>query len=122
MLIILGHQQLHPVQGLVEGRQDCDLQIEAFLSVLDSTNSLITAYANATAYIPDPTYVDGFPSTTPCPSADAATQITSVTTNGVFIDGAVSYDFGLFSYVGCRCDAGYDNMYNVDSTGENPRG
>ncbi|KAA6421082.1 MAG: serine threonine kinase [Trebouxia sp. A1-2] len=90
-------------------------RIEAFLSVLDSTNSLITAFANATAYIPNPTFVDGFLSTTPCPSMDAATQNPNTTTNGVV--GVLSYDFGLFSYVGCRCNAGYDNIYTVDGTG-----
>ncbi|DBA84440.1 TPA: hypothetical protein ACH3X1_006072 [Trebouxia sp. C0004] len=92
-------------------------RIEAFLSVLDSTNSLITAFANATASIPDPTYVDGFPSTAPCPSTDAATQIPSMTTNGSLNLGALSYDFGLFSYAGCRCNAGYDNIYSIDGTG-----
>jgi len=113
----LGNQQLRPVQGVC-GWRDCDLQIEAFLSVLDSTNSLITAFANATAYIPDPSYVDGFTSTTPCPSTDPATQIPNIIIDGVLIVGALGYDFGLFSYAGCRCNAGYDNIYTVDDTGD----
>lgn len=29
----------------------------------------------------------------------------------------MGYDEGLFSYVGCRCNDGYDNIYSIDSTG-----
>ncbi len=110
------HQRLRPFQGMWV-QQSCDMQIEAFLSILDNTNSLITAFANATTYIPDPSYVDGFTSTTPCPSPDNATQILSMSSNGILNDVDLSYDFGLFSYAGCRCNAGYDNIYTVDDTG-----
>ena len=91
----------------------CAMQIKAFLSVLDSTNSLVAAFANATAYIPDPAYVDSFTSATACPSGDSGAQVTSVPTSYT----ALNYDFALFSYVGCRCNAGYDNIYSVDSQG-----
>ena len=30
----------------------------------------------------------------------------------------LSYDNSLFSYVGCRCAPGYDNVYSVDATGQ----
>ena len=29
----------------------------------------------------------------------------------------MGYNEGLFSFVGCRCDAGYDNVYSIDSSG-----
>ena len=89
------------------------MQIKAFLSVLDSTNSLVAAFANATAYIPDPAYVDSFTSATACPSGYSGAQVTGVPTSYT----ALNYDFALFSYVGCRCNAGYDNIYSVDSQG-----
>lgn len=30
----------------------------------------------------------------------------------------LSYDNALFSYVGCRCAAGYDNVYNLEPSGK----
>ena len=94
------------------------LQIGTFMSVLESTNSLLTAYANATSYIPDPVYLTGFTSTSPCPSGDSAsTAQTSGQSNPGADQARLGYDVGLFSYVGCRCDAEYDNMYAVDGQG-----
>lgn len=29
----------------------------------------------------------------------------------------MGYDEGLFSFVGCRCNAGYDNVYTISKTG-----
>ena len=88
------------------------------MSVLESTNSLLTAYANASSYIPDPVYVTGFASTNACPSDNTGN---TAQTSGQPSPGAdhasLGYDFGLFSFVGCRCDAGYDNMYTVDVQG-----
>ena len=94
------------------------LQIAAFMSVLESTNSLLTAYANATSYIPTPVYVTGFTSTSACPSGDtASTSQTSGQGNPSALHASLDYDNGLFSFVGCRCDAEYDNMYAVDDQG-----
>ena len=43
----------------------------------------------------------------------SATAVTGVAT----ADPTLKYDFGLFSYVGCRCNAGFDNIYTVGSAG-----
>ena len=32
-------------------------------------------------------------------------------------DSAMGYDEDLFSFVGCRCIAGYDNVYTISETG-----
>ena len=96
------------------------MQIGAFLSVLESTNSLVAAYANATAYIPSSAYTTGFASTTACPSTSTANNVANVATPWGFATavGTVTYDFALFSYVGCRCNPGYDNIYSVDDAGK----
>ena len=92
------------------------VQIEAFIATLDSTNSLLAAYANATAYIPDPVYVDNFTSVSACPSNDTSSQVLGkARPSSIYI--ALGYDFGLFSFAGCRCVTGFDNIYSVDNQG-----
>ena len=29
----------------------------------------------------------------------------------------IDYDDSFFSFVGCRCNSGYDNVYTIDTTG-----
>ena len=89
------------------------------LQVLTATDSLVLAAANFPA---DRTSYTWPPSSSNDCSRDGATLDVSQLNDGglgrddVFMD----WDMGLFSFAGCRCTAGYDNVYYLDAGGEFP--
>ena len=85
--------------------------MKAFLEVLTSSGSLGAAVANSTAYY-NSQYLTPFAAMAGCNPRDS---ILNPTANGIDYTGHVlAYDFSLYSYVGCRCSNGYDNVYSIN--------
>ena len=86
------------------------------LHVFTATHSLVLAAANLTAGATNYTWSSA---SAACifgisPSDDSFTTIGGLGRDDVTLE----YDEGLFSFVGCRCMIGYDNVYRFDATGE----
>ena len=85
------------------------------LQVLIATDSLVQAVANLTAGDTNLTW----------PTAETGCNTDGPLSDDSFsVDGGlgrddvtIDYDQSLFSYVGCRCASGYDNIYTFDATG-----
>ena len=85
-------------------------QLSGMLDVLAATNSLVAAADKLTTNHLDLTWpISG-------DWCDAAISFSA--DQGLGIDDVhIDYDDGLYSYAGCRCAAGYDNIYTFDETG-----
>ena len=114
------------------------VQLQTFLGILTETHSLTLATANVTAGAPA---LLGLPPRGPGPppkfGPDAegppmspgafeamSCSVDSLGASGGLVNQGLSsavihmgYDYSLFSYVGCRCNAGYDNVYSLNATG-----
>ena len=104
------------------------MQLRTFLGILADTRNLTLATANATAYNPASRRSPGSTSpprsrSTPLPPSTGCSRQGPDTTDdpteqalGSAV-GQSAYDKGLFSYVGCRCNRGFDNVYTLAETG-----
>ena len=95
--------------------------MKAFLEVLTSTSSLAAAVANNTAYYTTSQFIAPFTATEECEDTD---YLVDINPQGPAYSGNVlGYDYSLYSYVGCRCDSGYDHVYTVQqATGKAQNG
>ena len=117
------------------------MQLQIFLGILSDTGNLTLATANVTATTamlkgPPPGVTDPYAHVGPDPnnqSVDATPPGTSKAIGcsegsprmtGSLVSQGLSqavmntgYDNSIFSYVGCRCNAGYDNIYTLNDTG-----
>ena len=86
------------------------MQLLGMLDVLTATNSVVACANNLSSFHMDLTW----PS-----NDDACAANTSFSADkGLGPDDVhIDYDSDFFSYVGCRCMAGYDNIYVFDSEG-----
>ena len=91
------------------------MQIEQFLGVYQNTNSLAAAAINITAFNETPTWDNSFSSCayTGSEPDNAFAVYGGLGRNDVTLD----YDKALYSYAGCRCIDGYDNVYTFEATG-----
>ncbi len=117
------------------------MQLQAFLGILSDTGNLTLATTNVTGTtamltgsapgvadpfanvgsVPSSQYVDGTPSGTS--EATGCSDSSSGITGSLISQGlspsvlTTGYDNSIFSYVGCRCNAGYNNIYTLKDTG-----
>ena len=91
------------------------LQIIDFLAVYQATNSLAIAGTNLTSF----NQVFAWPSTKEGCESDGPSSDTSYAVDGGLgrDDVILAVDNDFFSYAGCRCSAGYDNIYDFDGRG-----
>ena len=92
-----------------------DLQITDMLLVLNTTDSLVQAAAYLTPNVTNLTW----PSQAEACGTDGSSDDDSFAVDGGLgrDDVTIDYDQTLFSYVGCRCSQGFDNVYTFDDTG-----
>lgn len=93
----------------------CFLQIIDFLEVYQATNNLAIAGTNLTSF----NQVFTWPSSAEGCESDGPNSDTSYSVDGGLgrDDVILTVDNEFFSYAGCRCSAGYDNIYDFDGTG-----
>lgn len=84
------------------------------LQVLAATDSLVQAAAYLT---PDMVNLTWPAAAVACGSDDSSSEAFSVHGGLGRDDVTIDYDKSLFSYVGCRCQSGYDNIYTFDEAG-----
>ena len=95
---------------------DLAVQLLNALKVLADTDSIVSAAANLTSDFNNYTW----------PTASNACGSDGPDSNEDFsIDGGLGtddvrldYDPSLFSFAGCRCDTGFDNVYHFDADGK----
>lgn len=100
---------------MTKGMTETAVQVADMLQVLKATESLVQAAANLTSSVTNYTWL----------TADQACESDGPTSGTAFsIDGGlgrddvtIDYDSSFFSFVGCRCTTGYDNVYTVDAEG-----
>ncbi len=117
------------------------MQLQTFLGILSDTGNLTLATTNVTGTSatltgasPGVAYPSANVASVPnsqCVGATAAgaseamgcSDSSSGVTGSLVSQGLSSavlttgYDNSIFSYVGCRCNAGYDNIYSLNDTG-----
>ncbi len=117
-----------------------NLQLKTFLGILTDTHNLTLATANATADVlslvglqPNGPGLSRAGPNSPRPigppQSPRAFEAFGCSGGGYLMTGGLvnqglstavtqaGYDNSLFSYAGCRCNAGYDNVYNLSDTG-----
>ena len=86
-----------------------------FVDVFTATGNIAAAAFNLTTFIQPATWqvID-----TSC-TCEGSTTDNSFAVNGGLgrKDVVLDYDQALYSYVGCRCTSGYDNVYLLDASG-----
>ena len=94
----------------------CVLQIITFLDMYIETNSLAIAATNLTSFTQPLSWpiIDISSCALGGPSAD-----TSYSVDGGLgrDDVVIDYNNNFYSYAGCRCLPGFDNVYTFDATG-----
>ena len=109
------------------------VQLQTFLGILTDTHSLTLATANVTAGAPAllglPPSPNSGPDAEGPPMSPGVFEAMSCSVDSLGMTGGLvnqglssavihmGYDYSLFSYVGCRCNAGYDNVYSLNATG-----
>ena len=91
------------------------LQVKTFINVFTVTHSLVAAALNITSFSQAATW----PTTSSsCAYGDRVTD-TSIAVGGGLgrNDSNLVYDLSFFSYAGCRCISGYQNVYTFDAKG-----
>ena len=91
------------------------MQIKSVLEVLQDTHSLVKAAANLTSAV----VYSSWQTTASSCGAGSAAAITYSPEDGALgrDDVSISYHPSFFSYAGCRCISGYDNVYSFDDRG-----
>ena len=87
-----------------------------FIDVFIATGSLVAAATNLTGFDEQPTW----PATTATSCSYTDSSIDSADTDGGGLgrhDVTLDYDNNFYSYAGCRCISGYDNVYIFDTRG-----
>ncbi len=112
------------------------MQLQTFLGILSDTGNLTLATTNVTGTTAtltgaSPGVADPSAHVVPAPNSQYVTseattgcsESSSGITESLVSQGlspavlTTGYDNSIFSYVGCRCNAGYDNIYTLNSTG-----
>ncbi len=90
------------------------MQLQIFLGILSDTGNLTLATTNVTATTATPPGASEAMGCSESSSGVTGNLVSPGLSPAVLNTG---YDNSIFSYVGCRCNAGYDNIYTLNDTG-----
>lgn len=92
------------------------MQVIGFINEYIETNSFVAAAINLTSFVEVLTWPSN---TASCASQPTTVASTHAVDSGLGRDDVeMAYDNALFSYAGCRCISGYDNIYTFDASGK----
>lgn len=102
-------------RGAVRLRMLSTLQVITFIGVYTATKSLVAAALNLTSFNQE---ADWPTTSSSCAYSDRKSDNSVAAGGGLGRnDTTLVYDLSFFSFAGCRCISGYDNVYTFDASG-----